>query len=302
MQKFDDLLAFVRVVESGSFIGAARRLGVPPATVSRKIQNLEARLGLPLLRRTTRRLSVTDAGRGVFEAAARGVAAMEEAEASVRARQETPSGLLRIVAPYAFGLLRLEPMLREFRLAFPDVRVSLTLTNEAFDLVAYDFDVALRAGRAEDTAYIVRPVVRGSFVVVASPDFVARAGSPDSPRDLPRFPVAALTGPMFIGRPEPAGPTTYVFTRGAESVTIKLDPVVSSNEAIALLPHALHGAGPAVLVEILCREHIEKGDLVVLLDDWRIDAERELSLVYAQKATQDPKIRAFVDFMMERAH
>jgi len=302
MQKFDDLLAFVRVVESGSFIGAARRLGVPPATVSRKVQDLESRLGLPLLRRTTRRLSVTDAGRGVYEAASRGVAAMEEAEAAVRARHETPSGLLRIVAPYAFGLLRLEPILREFRLAFPEVRVSLTLTNERFDLVAYDFDVALRAGREENSAYIVRPIVRGSFVVVASPAFIARAGCPKSPVELPGLPIAALTGPMFIGRPEPAGPTTYVFTRAIETLAISLNPVVSSNEAVALLPHALHGAGPAVLFEILCREHIENGDLVVLLDDWRIDAERELSLVYAQKATHDPKIRAFVDFMLGRTH
>ncbi len=299
MQKFDDLLVFVRIVESGSFIGAARRLGLPPATVSRKVQELEARLGLQLLRRTTRKLSVTDPGRAVYEAAARGVAAMEEAEAVVRARQETPSGLLKIVAPYAFGLLRLEPMLRDFRDAFPDIRISLTLTNEAFDLVAYDFDIAIRTGRAEDSAYIVRPLSKGGFIVVASPEFIARAGRPASPLELPRFPVAALTGPMFIGRPEPAGPTSYVFSRKDETVTIRLEPVVSSNEAIALLPHALHGAGPAVLFEILCREHIEKGELVPLLADWRIDAERELSLVYSQKATNDPKIRAFVDFIMQ---
>ncbi|MCI4677753.1 LysR family transcriptional regulator [Rhodoblastus acidophilus] len=301
MRKIDDLLVFVRVVESGSFIGAARRLGLPPATVSRKIQELEARLQMPLLRRTTRRLSMTEAGAEVFAAASRGVAALEEAEAIVLARRETPSGLLRVAAPYAFGLLRLEPIIRAFQAAFPLIRLEIALTNEPIDLTNYDFDVAFRAGPIADSPYVARPFFTGRSIVVAAPDCIARDGLPPSPHDLAGRNIAILTGPVFLGCPSLAASSVLRFLRGGDIAELTFSPSLASNEPMLLLAHALASVGPAVLYEGLCQEHIEKGDLVVLLDDWRLEATLELSLIYERRSPTDPKIRAFIDFVIESA-
>jgi DNA-binding transcriptional LysR family regulator len=111
--------------------------------------------------------------------------------------------------------------------------------------------------------------------------------------------MALLTGPVFIGRPSAGAPPVLRFTHGEDIAEVALAPSLASNEPLLLLAHALNGAGPAVVYEVLCQEHIEKGNLVVLLDDWRMDDTLELSLVYERRSTQDPKVRAFIDFVIE---
>jgi len=299
MQKFDDLLVFVRVVESGSFIGAARRLGMPPATVSRKIQELEERLQMPLLRRTTRRLSMTEVGRDVFVAASRGLFALEEAESIALARRETPSGLLRIAAPYSFAVLRLEPIVRAFQAAFPAVRIELAMTNEPIDLATHDFDLAIRRESLSDSPYVARPLAKAGFLVVAAPGFVDRCGRPAAPHNLAAQNVALLSGPVFTGTRNVGASHILRFSRDEEHAEVAVAPSLTSNEPLLLLAHAVNGVGPAVLPEVLCQDLIETGDLVVLLEDWRIDDSVELSLIYERRSARDPKVRAFIDFIVE---
>ena len=161
MQKFDDLIVFVRVVDRGSFIGAARQLGLPAATVSRKVQDLEARLGIELLRRTTRRVFVTDAGREVYDKASQGLALIDEAELAARSHTGRPSGILRILAPFSIGVLTLNPILSLFQQRHPDVVIDLTLDNHPLDLIEHGFDLALRFGTLPDSAYIARRIFYG---------------------------------------------------------------------------------------------------------------------------------------------
>ena len=161
MPRYDDLLIFVRVVERGSFVGAARQLGLPPTTVSRKVQELEARLGSQLLRRTTRRVDVTETGQAVYETASRGFAAIDEAESFARSRHAEPSGVLRLTMPHAFSRLQFEPWLPEFMARYPKIRVELLLTSSPLNLVEYGIDVAIRAGPQHDSSYIKRALFRG---------------------------------------------------------------------------------------------------------------------------------------------
>ena len=300
MQRYDDLLIFVRVVERGSFVGAARQLGLPPTTVSRKVQELEARLGSQLLRRTTRRVAVTETGQAVYETAARGFAAIEEAESFARKRHDEPSGVLRVTMPHAFSRLQFEPWLPEFMARYPKIRVELLLTSAQLNMLEHGVDVAIRAGPQHDSSYIKRTLFRGGFAVVAAPAYLARAERPRSPRDLADHPVAIVTN--LLDRtygPHSIAPT-YSFEKGGKYEEVIFSPVMAVNDPDPLVSFALEGAGIAVVFEIMSREHVQRGELVHVFDDWRIGAEIELSILYTPRATMESKVRVFVDFMLEK--
>ncbi|HUH02971.1 MAG TPA: LysR family transcriptional regulator, partial [Kofleriaceae bacterium] len=181
----NEILIFTRVVQAGSFTGAARSLEMPKSTVSRKVSELEERLGARLLQRTTRKLSLTDVGRTYFEHAARVVAEVEEAEQAVTRMQEAPRGLLRVTTPLNFGYLG--PMVASFLDRYPEVQVEIVCADRVVDLVHEGFDVAVRAGELGDSTSIARNLGALESFVIASPAFLARHGAPEQPRDLERF-------------------------------------------------------------------------------------------------------------------
>jgi DNA-binding transcriptional LysR family regulator len=300
MQRYDDLLIFVRVVERGSFIGAARQLGLPATTVSRKVQELEARLGSQLLRRTTRRVAVTETGQAVYETAARGFGAIEEAESFARKRHDEPSGVLRVTMPHAFSRLQFEPWLPEFMSRYPKIRVELLLTSAQLNMLEYGVDVAIRAGPQHDSSYIKRSLYRGGYAVVASPAYLSQCQRPRSPRDLAGHPVAIVTnlldrtyGPRSIA-------PTYSFEKGGKYEEVIFSPVMAVNDPDPLVAFALEGAGIAVVFEIMSREYVQRGALVNVFEDWRISAEIEMSILYTPRATMESKVKVFVDFMLEK--
>ena len=300
MQRYDDLLIFVRVVERGSFVGAARQLGLPPTTVSRKVQELEARLGSQLLRRTTRSVAVTETGQAVYETASRGFAAIEEAEGFARQRHAEPSGVLRLTMPHAFSRLQFEPWLPEFMARYPKIRVELLLTSTPLNLVEYGVDVAIRAGPQHDSSYIKRALFRGGFAVVASPEYLARVEPPRAPRDLADHPVALVGNLLSRSYGAHAVPSTYSFTKGNQYEEIIFAPVLSVNDPDPLVAFALEGAGIAVVFEVMSRDYVASGALVNVFDDWRISAELEISILYTPRATMESKVKVFVDFMLEK--
>ena len=293
MQKLDDLIVFTRVVDRGSFIGAARQLGLPAATVSRKVQDLEARLGIELLRRTTRRVFVTDAGREVYDKASRGLALIDEAELVAKSHTGRPSGILRVLAPFSVGVLTLNPILPLFQQRHRDVLVDLTLDNHALDLIEHGFDVALRFGTLPDSAYMARRLYTGQRIIVATPDYLAKIDPPlQSIADLARHDYFALVQDQSTQH-------LLTFKRGIDRETIQLAPRMTANEATVILDQILHGRGFGVLSDVLCRSAVASGMLEVVLPDWQLIESAEMSILFMRQATSDPKIRLFIDFLLE---
>ncbi|VFU09567.1 Transcriptional regulator, LysR family [Methylocella tundrae] len=291
MQKLDDLITFVRVVERGSFIAAARQLGIPPATASRKVQDLEHRLGATLLRRTTRRLVVTDAGREVYDRASQGLTLIDEAELAAKNLTNKPSGVLRVLAPYALGGLIIDRMLSDFQKLCPDVQIQLTLNNEHLDLIEHGFDVALRIGALKNSAYVVRHLLNGERRIVASPDYLKASEPIKKVEDLEKHVfLAANIDPNGSG-------SSYTFNNGREDKQVTLVPRIASNEPSVALNHALRGEGFAILAELYVRPHLNDGTLKVVLPEWHSSDDLQASLIFSRRATNDPKIRMFVDFL-----
>lgn len=299
MKKYDDLLVFVTVVDRQSFIGAARQLNLPPGTVSRKVQELETRLGITLLNRTTRRLSVTEVGREVYDAASRGFAAIEEAESLATVHHDRPAGVLRIVVPYALLYTALLPHMPAFRKTYPDVRIEFIVTNQSIDLVENNCDLAIRVGAQPDSSYVKRTLFVSEYRLVATPAALDRIGRPSKPADLLSLPMAGLLRSSNISGPSPV-PPAWSFVRGERREELSFRFVVAATDPIVPLDFALRGEGVSLLLDTLARPSIESELLEVVLEDWRIADKLELSLFYRRRATMDSKVRVFIDFISER--
>ena len=299
MKRFDDLLVFVTVVERQSFVGAARQLDLPPGTVSRKIQELESRLGITLLNRTTRRVAVTETGREVYEAAARGFAAIEEAEARARSHHDTPSGVLRVVAPYGFLHLALMPVIPKFRTLYPDVTLEFVVTNQAIDLIENNCDVGIRVGAQPDSSYIIRPLLHISHRLVASPRYLEKHGEPRRPTDLREREVAGLISPGGpVAAPSPV-PSVYVFEKGDKREEITFSFAMAATEPTLLFDFALADGGISLVLEGIARQYVDSGALRLVLEDWKIADQMDVSVMYRRRATMDSKVRVFLEFLIE---
>lgn len=298
MKKFDDLLVFVTVVERQSFVGAARQLGLPPGTVSRKVQELETRLGITLLNRTTRRLAVTEVGREVYESASRGFAAIEEAESLAQQHHDRPAGVLRMIVPYGVLSLALLPWLPEFRALFPEVRLEFLVTNQALDIVEHNCDLAIRIGAQPDSTFVKRTLLLSEYRLVATPETLARIGRPKKPSDLHAMPVAGLlSAAVGVAGPTPV-PGAWVFVKGERREEVTFQFAVAATDPIVPLDFALRGQGISILLETLARSALEDGALELVLSDWAIADKLELSMIYRRRATMDSKVRVFVDFIL----
>ena len=300
MKKFDDLLVFVTVVERQSFVGAARQLGLPPGTVSRKVQELEARLGITLLNRTTRRLAVTEVGREVYESAARGFAAIEEAESLAVQRHDKPSGVLRMIVPYGLLSIGILPYLPEFRALYPDVRIEFLVTNQALDIVENNCDLAFRIGAQPDSSFVKRTLLESEYRLVAAPGVLEKFGRPKKPADLQEIPMSGLLSPgSGVTTPSPV-PNGWVFVKGDKRIEMSFQFAVAATDPVVPLDFALRGQGVSILLETLARSSIESGALELVLADWTIADKLELSMFYRRRATMDQKVRVFIDFMFEK--
>ncbi len=300
MQRYDDLLIFVRVVERGSFVGAARQLGLPPTTVSRKVQELEARLGSQLLRRTTRRVARhRDRPGGLRD----GLTWLCCDRGSRKLRPQAPRRALgRLTGDHAARLFAaaIRAVVAGIHGRYPKIRLELVLTSSQLNLVEYGVDVAIRAGPQHDSSYIKRALFRGGYSVVASPDYLARVEPPRSPRDLSGHPIAIVANMLDRSHGPHAFPANYSFENDGKYEEITFAPVMAVNDPDPLVAFALEGAGIAVVFEAMSREHLASGALVNVFKDWRIGAELELSVLYTPRATMESKVRVFVEFMLEK--
>ncbi len=282
---------FVAVVDAGGFSRAARTLAVPKSFVSRKVASLEDHLGVRLLHRTTRSLSLTEAGREFHEQAARIVAIATEAERTITGMRETPSGLLRITAPVEFGIAFLGPVATGFLARHPEVRLDLALTDRTVDLVDESIDLALRAAPLADSSLISRPLGRFRFILVASPKYLAARGTPRRPSDLAAH--DALVYGRITEKP------SWTLERRGKRIRVAIKPRQTSTVLALAREAAIAGLGIAFLPSFLCAAEIRRRRLVQVLESY-LPAEREIHVVYPARRHLAAKTRAFLDYLREK--
>lgn len=288
----NDTLVFVKVVEYGSFVGAARALGMPKTTVSRRVQELEDRLGAQLLHRTTRRVGLTEAGTLYFEMCQRIARELDEAESAVSQLQQGPRGWLRVTAPFSLGTHWIAPLMAEFRARYPDVRVDMVVSNEVVDLIGQEIDVALRVGPMPDSTLVARRLAVLRTQVYGSPAYLARHGEPLHPDEL----VNHRT--LTRSRSTRSGPWTWTLSDGEQVIEARIDPVVVANDPGPLRSALLGGEGLALASDIMMQGLARHGLVRRVLAGWT-GPDYDFSAVFP-RGQQSPKVRAFVDFLVER--
>jgi LysR family transcriptional regulator for bpeEF and oprC len=289
----NDTLIFVKVVEHGSFTGAARSLRLPKTTVSRKVQELEARLGAQLLHRTTRKLGLTEAGNVYYEHSQRIARDLSEAESAVSQLQAGPRGWLRFTATYSIGIDKIAPLLGEFHMRHPEVRVEMVLSNEPLDLIGSEIDVALRVGALPDSSLVARRLGTLRTQVFAGTAYIERHGEPLHPSELQYHRTLAM-------RKSRHG-NDYVWTLddGNGKQSFRIHPVLVANDPAALKGALLSGEGVMLGADVMVKSAVEHGLVKRVLAGWRGD-DYELNAVFPRGHGQSPKVRAFVDFLLER--
>lgn len=285
----NELLVFAKVVQAGSFTAAAAALRMPKSTVSRKVSELETRVGAQLLQRTTRKLRLTEVGRAYFEHCARVVAEAEQAEEVVTRMQSAPHGLLRVTAPLNFPVLG--PLAARFLARYPEVQLEMVCTDRRVDLVAEGFDVGVRAGVLTDSTLIARKLGSIERVVVASPAYVEAHGPPRKPADLERHDCLVFGA----GREG----NVWALQSGGRSVSVPVRARMVVNDFDMLRAAALEGAGVAMLGLHTCAEDLAAGRLQRMLPGWNSPGT-PLHAVYPSSRHLAPKVGAFVDFLRER--
>jgi DNA-binding transcriptional LysR family regulator len=284
----NDVLVFTKVVQAGSFVGASRELAMPKSTVSRKVSELEERLGARLLQRTTRKLALTDVGRTYFDHATRVVAELEEAERAVTRMQETPRGLLRVTIPLNFGFLA--PIVATFMRRYPELQLELIGTDRTVDLVEEGFEVAIRAGQLGDSSLIARSLGTLTSYLVASPDFLRRQGTPKGPEQLTRFECIVFGAG--------ADRNTWKLIRAGKTTAVALRPRLIVNDFELLGEAARSGLGIAMLPLFRCIDDLRSKRLRRILPEW---CAREIPIhaVYPSTRQLSPKVKAFLDHLRE---
>ena len=284
---------FARVVESGSFSAAGRELGVAPSSVSRQIGELEDSLGARLFHRTTRKLSLTEAGRVYYARVSRILVGVDEAKLAVAQVDGTPSGILRLTVPTSVGRLHIAPALAAFRAQYPAVEVVLGMTDDVVDVVAEGWDLAVRVGRQRDSSLIARRIGRGRRLVCASPAYLRQAGAPAKPADLADHNCLTFRSH--------AGSNVWRFRGAHGTVDARVAGSLYANGSEALAAAAVGGLGIVMLPEWLVGIEIGQGRLTPLLPGWRaVPADSPLYAIYAHQRHLPPKVRAFVDFLAAR--
>ena len=292
MDKFSHMQIFVGVVEAGSISGAAERLGLAKSAVSRRLAELEARLGASLIQRTTRRLNLTDNGRAFYERCVAILADLDEAEAAVSQAQGALKGGLKVALPLSFGMLHLAPLIQEFMTRHPEVRFELDFNDRQIDLMQEGFDLAIRIATLEDSSLIARRLAPILHVVCASPGYLAKHSPPKIAADLAQHMCLAYSNVRDPGLWTYRGPDG---SAGTVRVPIRL--AASSGEF--LIRAAIAGEGLILIPTFYCHEALRTGQLVAVLTDhtW---PELSAYAVYPPTRHLSSRVRVFIDFLAER--
>ena len=285
--------AFIQVVESGSFSAASRELGISVATVARQINSLESRLGVHLLHRTTRTLSLTEAGRLYWDRIREVLRLYDSVKREVASYQKDVKGLLRMQLRHSVGNQVIVPALPGFLEKYPNIRLEVTLTDIREDLVAQGIDIAVWLGSLEDSSLIARRLSPGRRMVCCSPAYVAKRGLPDSP--------AALVSHNCIIYRAKNYDNSWRFTKDGKTTSVNVTGDLESDSSAVLLTSAINGHGLAMLQAAMVRSAVASGELVDVFPGYQVsstDADTALFAVYPGSKQTSPKTRAFIEFLV----
>ncbi len=287
---------FAKVVEAGSFVRAAERLDVSTTAASRLVADLEAYLGSRLLHRTTRRLHPTDAGRAYYERCAQILDEIDEAEANVRDENARPAGVLRINTAVSFGILHLAPLLAEYRAAYPEVEVEVSLSDRVVELIEEGFDLAIRISSSLPPTLVVRRLAPVRLIVCAAPAYLEKYGTPLRPADLQAHNCLLYTYASDGGDWHFA--PRYGDEQGAAE-TVRVSGSLRANNGDLLRTAALAGEGIIRQPTFLVGDDFHRGALVPLLTDYPLPM-LGVYAVYPTRRHLSAKVRTFVDFLASR--
>jgi DNA-binding transcriptional LysR family regulator len=288
----NEMAAFVRVVDAKGFSAAASVLDLTPSAVSKLVTRLENRLGIRLLQRTTRAVNLTAEGEVFYTAAKRIVGELESLEAELIGQRGTPQGLLRVTSSLAFTMHQLAPVLPEFMARHPLVQIELHPTDRVIDMVEEGIDVALRIGRLADTSFMARRIGEDKRLICASPEYLARHGTPRAPGDLVRHQCIISRERAYLNR--------WTFRIDGELREIEVQGRTAVSEGEAQMQLALSGVGIVRLTRLTVAQAVRDGRLVALLQDFLADEPVPIHAIYPHRRHLAPKVPAFVNFLIEK--
>lgn len=291
MDKYQEMRVFTGVVDAGSFVAAAENLGMSKAAVSRYVSDLEQRLGVRLLHRTTRKLSLTQEGE-LFLARCREIlASIDASEAELSTRTDSASGLLKISVPVSFGIRHLAPLWSEFLAAHPRMSLDVQLADRVIDLVDEGFDLAVRIARLPDSSLVSRKLASTRLVLCASPAYLERRGAPQHPSELPQHEILGYSL-LSMG-------DQWQFQGPEGPVTVKVRPRIWTNNGDTCVAAALSGTGIQLQPTFLVARELAAGELVEVLPQYR-SVELGIYAVYPTRKFVLPKVRALVEYLSDK--
>jgi DNA-binding transcriptional LysR family regulator len=282
---------FTAVVDAGSFAGAADKLDLSRGMATRYVAQLEAHLGVRLLNRTTRKLSLTEAGNDYYERAAQVLAMVGEAESSVAQEASVPRGTLRVTSSHAFGVRHLGWAITEYLQQYPGVQVDVTLNDRVVDLVEEGFDLAIRVATKIDQGLVARKLTRARIVACASPGYLKKHGAPTLPEELAEHNCLSYA---YV-----SSPNEWHFRRNGVERKVLVSGGLRGNSGDILRNAAIEGLGVILQPTFLIYEALREKKLVRILPDWEAD-ELTVFAVYPNRKFLPPKVRSFIDFLAVR--
>jgi LysR family transcriptional regulator, regulator for bpeEF and oprC len=293
MQDLRTLAIFVKVAERRSFVRAAAGLGITQSGVSNAIKRLEEQLGVRLLARTTRQVSLTEDGAAFFERCRQVLADLEEAELVLKEARVRPTGRLRIDMPVSFGRIKMVPLLGSFQAQYPELKLALSFTDRYVDLIEEGVDVSVRFGALQDSSLMARRLTQTQFRVVGAPGYFAKYGRPKTPKDLAAHNCLALTlRDTRLAR-------DWRLVRDGVETTVAPKGNMSLSDGAALCDAACAGYGLAQIHDYYIDDAIKAGQLEPVLEKFQPKSD-PIWLVYPQTRHLSPKVRVFIDFMVPR--
>ena len=290
MSRESELTFFATLVKAGSLTAAARELNVTPPAISKRLQQLENRLGVRLLHRTTRRIGLTHEGEVYLENARRILDEIDELESTVSSSRVAPKGLLRVNAPLGFGRTYITPLVSDFAKEYPDVQVQLQLSDHPLILADESIDVGIRFGDLPDARVVARRIAPNRRLLCASPAYLQKHGIPESPEELPRHNCLIL-------RQNETASGIWRLTRGRKAHTVKVHGNLSSNDGEVVLKWALDGHGVLQRAEWDIAKYVRSGRLRLVLEDYALPPA-DIYAVYPQRHHMSAKVSAFIEFLI----
>jgi DNA-binding transcriptional LysR family regulator len=289
MDRFQEMTVFAAVVDAGSFVGAAEGLDISKAVVSRLVAELENRLGVRLLHRTTRKLSLTEEGQSFYARCKTLLAGVEEAEAEVTIQTGQARGVLKLNVPVTFGILNLAPLWGTFLSQNPAVTLDVTLSDRVVDLVEEGYDLTVRIGRLSSSSLVSRQISSSRMVLCASPAYLKRQARPAHP--------SQLTTHTIISYSLLSNGDHWEFTGPKGLVKVKVTPRMKTNSGDTCVRAALDGLGIVLQPSFIVNQHLDSGKLVEILPGYQ-SAELGIYAVYASRHNVPPKVRILIDYLV----